>query len=74
MSDKPWPQGITPRIAVEVCNGTRPASGDMKRQCWQFMHDSKLAYNLEGPYAETVRSMIADGMIEQRKEPPTWQR
>ena len=69
MSKDDMPQGITPRIAVDICNGTRPAGATLKQQCWQFMHDSKLAYNLQGPYAETVRSMIADGMIEDRKAP-----
>ena len=63
MSDR-----MTPRIAVEICNGQRFASATRKREAWQFLHDTKLAYNLAGPYADTVRSMIADGMIEEREK------
>lgn len=54
---------LTPREALDICNGSRPATANRKAEAWQYLHDTKLAYNIEGPYAETVRSMIRDGLI-----------
>lgn len=52
------------RTAIDIANGTMPATAMRKREAWQYLHRTKLAYNLGGFYADTLRSMIADGMIE----------
>ena len=59
---------MTPREAVDICNNAKPAIASLKREAWQFMHDTRLAYNLQGPYAETCRSMIRDGLIDGGKK------
>ena len=56
------------REAVDIANGTTPATASRKREAWTYLHTTRLGYNLAGAYADTLRSMIADGMIEGRPE------
>lgn len=55
---------MSARVAIDTANGTTPSTADRKREAWQYLHDTRLGYNLGGHYADTLRSMIADGMIE----------
>ncbi len=52
------------RVAIDIANGTVATTAQRKREAWQYLHDTRLGYNLGGFYADTLRSMIADGMIE----------
>lgn len=59
---------MTPREAIDICNGTKLSPAFKLREAWQLLHDTKIAYNLPGFYAARARELLAAGMIVANKE------
>jgi hypothetical protein len=53
--------------ACEIAEGFgsgEDASYEDKREAWQYLHTSGLAYSLQGWYGRTARNLIARGVIK----------
>lgn len=58
--------GIDNYTAVGVAEGfIEPESEDQTREAWQHLHDTGLAYTLQGWFGRTARDMIAAGTINE---------
>ena len=56
---------MTPYQAVEIaeCLGSKSPSEEEQIEAWQYLHDTGLAYTLQGWYGRTARSLIEQGVI-----------
>jgi hypothetical protein len=58
---------LTPYSASEIAEGFgsgEGASGEDQMVAWQYLHDTKLAYSLQGFYGRTAQQLIANGQID----------
>jgi hypothetical protein len=39
-------------------------SDDEKQAAWQYLHDKRIAYSLQGWFGRTCESLIEEGIIE----------
>jgi len=49
--------------AVALAEGFEEGSQDEVIQAWQYLHDSGLAYQLQGWFGRTATSLIEEGII-----------
>ena len=49
--------------AVALAEGFEEGSQDEVIQAWQYLHDSGLAYQLQGWFGRTATSLIEEGLI-----------
>jgi len=49
--------------AVALAEGFEEGSHDEIVQAWQYLHDSGLAYKLQGWFGRTVQHLIEEGLI-----------
>lgn len=56
---------MTPLRAVELAEGFGDPgeSEDEIREAWQYLHDTGLAYQLQGWFGRTAQQLIRDGII-----------
>ena len=53
-------------LAVGLCEGFVEAeSEEQVVEAWQHLHDSGMAYKLQGWFGRTARDLIAQGVITQ---------
>jgi hypothetical protein len=52
--------------AVGIAEGFIEAeSEDQIIQAWQYLHDTRLAYSLQGWFGRTAKSLIEEGIINE---------
>lgn len=59
---------LTPYMAIAIAEGFCEGEGATREQqidAWQYLHDSKLAYSLQGWFGRSARELINQGIIEQ---------
>lgn len=49
--------------AVALAEGFEEGTQDEIVQAWQYLHDSRLAYQLQGWFGRTVQHLIEEGII-----------
>ncbi len=55
---------LTPTNAVFIAEGITDATLDEQIAAWQYLHDTGLAYQLQGWYGRTAKNMIDSGLIK----------
>ena len=55
---------IDPIDAVMIAEGVYEVSKEEQVQAWQYLHDSGLAYQLQGWFGRVAQSLIAEGVIQ----------
>lgn len=55
---------MTPFQAVNIAEGLIEAEEDEVLAAWQLLHNSRLAYQLQGWFGRTCRDLIDAGLIE----------
>jgi hypothetical protein len=51
--------------AVMIAEGVEDADYDRTVEAWQYLHDTGLAYRLQGFFGRTARSLIDQGIISE---------
>jgi len=57
---------LTPYLATAIAEGFCEGEGASKHQqlcAWQYLHDTKQAYSLQGWFGRTANDLIEQGMI-----------
>ena len=54
-------------IAEGFCEGEN-ATRDEQIQAWQYLHDTGLAYSLQGWYGRTARQLLEEGIMNDNKK------
>lgn len=55
---------MTPFEAIDLINFEDEDTPEEKiAEAWQYLHDSRLAYQLEGWYGRTCQRLILEGLI-----------
>lgn len=49
--------------AVMIAEGVEDADYDRTVEAWQYLHDTGLAYSLQGWFGRTAQSLIDQGII-----------
>ena len=50
--------------AMGIAEGWLPANDENEIiQAWQYLHDTRLAYSLQGWFGRTAQSLIEEGII-----------
>lgn len=58
---------LTPYLATAIAEGFCEGEGateEQQKDAWQYLHDSGLAYKLQGMFGRTAQSLIEQGIIE----------
>ena len=58
---------LTPYMATAIAEGFCEGEGASEEQqidAWQYLHDTKLAYSLQGWFGRTTQDLIKQGIIE----------
>ena len=66
--DKPEYKNMTSYMACALAEGFCEGEGatmDEQLTAWQWLHDTKTAYSLQGFYGRTCKSLIDSGSIAQ---------
>jgi uncharacterized protein involved in copper resistance len=51
--------------AVMIAEGEIEADEDKQLEAWQFLHDSGVAYQLQGWFGRTAQRLIDEGLIRE---------
>lgn len=54
-------------IAEGFCEG-EDATREQQIEAWQYLHDTGLAYSLQGWYYRTVTALIEEGIINDKNQ------
>jgi len=57
---------MTPYLAIAIAEGFcegENATRDQQIEAWQYLHDTKLAYSLQGWFGRTATALIEQGII-----------
>jgi hypothetical protein len=68
MRDSKEYKEMTPYLATAYAEGFcegENASEEQILTAWQYLHDTKLAYSLQGWFGRTAQSLLEQGVIEQ---------
>ena len=60
--------GMTPYLAMAIAEGFKEgehATQEQMIEAWQYLHDTKLGYKLQGFYGRTLKSLIENNIITQ---------
>lgn len=58
---------LTPYLATAIAEGFCEGDGateEQQRDAWQYLHDTGLAYNLQGWFGRAAKDLIERGIIE----------
>lgn len=58
---------LTPYMATAIAEGFcegENATEDQQRDAWQYLHDTGLAYSLQGWFGRAAQDLIERGIIE----------
>jgi hypothetical protein len=56
---------LTPYMATGIAEGFEVAENEeQRRDAWQYLHDTRLAYSLQGFFGRTAQVLIKNGIIE----------
>ena len=59
---------LTPYLATAIAEGFCEGEGATEEQqveAWQYLHNTKLAYKLQGWFGRTAQQLIKSGIIKQ---------
>ena len=59
---------MTPYLATAIAEGFcegENATREEQIEAWQYLHDTRLAYSLQGWFGRTATALIEDGIINQ---------
>lgn len=54
-------------IAEGFCEGEN-ATREQQIEAWQYLHDTGLAYSLQGWYGRTAKALLEEGIIHDKKQ------
>jgi hypothetical protein len=54
-------------IAEGFCEGEN-ATREQQIEAWQYLHDTGLAYSLQGWYGRTAKQLLEEGIINDKKQ------
>jgi len=57
---------MTPYLATAIAEGFcegENATREQQIEAWQYLHDTKLAYSLQGWFGRTATALIEEGII-----------
>jgi hypothetical protein len=54
-------------IAEGFCEGEN-ATREQQIEAWQYLHDTGLAYSLQGWYGRTAKALLEEGIINDKKQ------
>ena len=52
-------------MATGLCEGFEEGSEEEILTAWQWLHDTKTAYQLQGWFGRAVRELLLNGVIEE---------
>jgi len=52
--------------AVDIVEGIIGSTEDEQLEAWQYLHDTGLAYQLQGWFSRSARALIEAGLIEEK--------
>lgn len=58
---------MTSYLAVAIAEGFgegENATREQQIEAWQYLHDTRLAYSLQGWFGRTAEKMVEEGMIK----------
>lgn len=58
---------LTPYLATAIAEGFcegEDATEEQQRDAWQYLHDTRLAYSLQGWFGRAAQDLIERGIIE----------
>lgn len=59
------PAGLSQYEVVMIAEGVQePESQEQYLECWQYLHCSGLAYQLQGWFGRQAKAMLEAGLIE----------
>jgi hypothetical protein len=56
---------ITDYQAVGLAEGFEEGTEEQIIEAWQYLHDTRLAYKLQGWFGRNCRALIEDGIINE---------
>jgi hypothetical protein len=59
---------LTPYLATAIAEGFcegENATEEQQIEAWQYLHDTKLAYKLQGSFGRTAQQLIKEGIIKE---------
>ena len=51
--------------AVMIAEGVQEATEERQTQAWQYLHDTKIGYQLQGNFGRTLKSLIENNIIKE---------
>lgn len=57
-------KNLTPCDATMLCEGVDSGSEEQIITAWQYLHDTGLAYSLQGWFGRACASLLEGGVIE----------
>lgn len=65
MRDTEFYKTLTPYLATGIAEGFEQTDDEDKvLAAWQYLHDTGLAYQLQGSFGRTAQDLIEQGYIE----------
>jgi len=52
--------------AVDIVEGIIGSTEDEQLEAWQYLHDTGLAYQLQGWFGRSAKTLIEAGLIEEK--------
>lgn len=62
---------MTPYLASAIAEGFCEGEGATREQqieAWQYLHETGLAYSLQGWYGRTAKALLEEGIIEDKRQ------
>lgn len=62
---------MTPYLASAIAEGFcegEDATREQQIEAWQYLHDTGLAYSLQGWYGRTAQALLEEGIINDKKQ------
>lgn len=59
---------LTPYMATAIAEGFCEGEGateEQQKDAWQYLHDTRAAYSLQGWFGRTAQDLIKQGLIEE---------